>query len=212
MRKAYNTMMEHIKVNDEMRRRVLQNVQNVDLTDHNSGRSSRFSPGRMRRALSLAACLALLVLGTVALPGRLTAPDKADDHNVADEADIVEAASLQELGQKVGFSLNEVENLPFEAEEAVYTAYWSELAEITYTGENAAAIYRKSAGSEDNSGDYSEYNAAEDFTMEDCIVTLKGDTDHYTLAVWTRGDYSYSLNLSTGLSRTEWEQLIAGIE
>lgn len=39
-------------------------------------------------------------------------------------------------------------------------------------------------------------------------VTLKGNTDSFTLAVWTDGDYSYSLDISSGLSEDEWAEMI----
>ncbi len=42
-------------------------------------------------------------------------------------------------------------------------------------------------------------------------VTLKGENDVFTLAVWTDGNYSYSLDISKGLSvpaEYEWTEMI----
>ena len=39
-------------------------------------------------------------------------------------------------------------------------------------------------------------------------VTLKGENDVFTLAVWTDGNYSYSLDISKGLSEDEWSEMI----
>ena len=40
-------------------------------------------------------------------------------------------------------------------------------------------------------------------------VTLKGQDQRYTLALWTDGTYTYSLRLSTGLSADEWQALLS---
>lgn len=212
MNKAYDEIMEHIQVDDEMRRRVLQNIQNADLSGNRSGKVLRFTPKQVRRYLSLAACLAILIAGAIVLPGRFASPGQPGDDLVMTVPDIVEMDSIQELSQLVGFGLSEVEGLPFQVEETVYTAYWSEMAEITYSGEGETATYRKSAGSDDNSGDWNEYDLSLTFGIEGGSVTLKGDEEGYTLAVWTKGDYAYSLSLTSPLSQEDWEQLIAGIE
>ena len=39
-------------------------------------------------------------------------------------------------------------------------------------------------------------------------VTLKGENNVFTLAVWTDGNYSYSLDISKGLSEDEWSEMI----
>ena len=43
-------------------------------------------------------------------------------------------------------------------------------------------------------------------------VTLKGDAEQYTLAIWTDGSYSYSLSLSDGLSLSDWQTLMNAIQ
>lgn len=212
MNKAYSEIMEQVQVTDEMRQRVLKNVQAADLSGNRFGKLLRFSPKQVRRYLSLAACLAVLILGAITLPGRFTVPSQPAETEVMAIPDITEASSLQELSQRVGFDLAEVEGLPFQTEETVYTSYWAELAEITYSGEDETAVFRKSAGSDDNSGDFSEYAAVDTLTLEDCTVTLKGDGERYTLAIWNKKGYAYSLSLTSGLGRESWTALIEGIE
>lgn len=60
--------------------------------------------------------------------------------------DIVEAASLQELSGLVGFEVTESFSLPFRAEKTAYRAYWSEMAEVEYSGGGCTATYRQSQG------------------------------------------------------------------
>ena len=62
---------------------------------------------------------------------------------------------------------------------------------------------RKSIGTDDNSGDYNEYPQQEELMVNDISVTVKGSGDLIYLAVWTDGDYSYSLSCTSGLERSQ---------
>ena len=44
-----------------------------------------------------------------------------------------------------------------------------------------------------------------------CAVTLKGEADSYTLAIWQDGTYSYSLSLSAGQPASVWESIVEGV-
>ena len=50
------------------------------------------------------------------------------------------------------------------------------------------------------------------FTAAGCTVTLKGETGSYTLAIWTDGNYSYSLSLSSGQPESVWQTIIEGVQ
>ena len=78
MSKAYDEIMDRIVVNDDMRRRVLQNVEkepanNVELQEdfavwgEEEKRLRRMRRYRISKFLSAVACLALLITGVVAL-------------------------------------------------------------------------------------------------------------------------------------------------
>ena len=54
--------------------------------------------------------------------------------------------------------MEEAEHLPFAPQEVLYTAFDSGLAQVEYRGENGqTALLRKSQGTEDNSGDFDQY-------------------------------------------------------
>jgi len=59
-------------------------------------------------------------------------------------------------------------------------------------------------GDEDNSGDYNPYAETVELIVNGQTVTLKGDGGVYTLALWTDGEFSYSLRFSAGISKAEW--------
>ena len=80
-----------------------------------------------------------------------------------------------------------------------------------YANGGSMACFRQSLGEEDNSGDWNEYPAKESFTVNGCAVTLKGEADSYTLAIWQDGTYSYSLSLSAGQPASVWESIVEGV-
>ena len=57
-----------------------------------------------------------------------------------------------------------------------------------------------------------KYPAQKSLTVNDCAVTLKGEADSYTLAIWQDGTYSYSLSLSAGQPASVWESIVEGVE
>ena len=86
------------------------------------------------------------------------------------------------------------------------------LAEICSAGDGQIADLRTSAGTEDNSGDYTDYPAVTELTVGTVTAELRGEAaERYTLAVWTDGQYAYSLRLSDGQSTEVWQRLLAGV-
>lgn len=80
-----------------------------------------------------------------------------------------------------------------------------EIIEINYQHKEKTDEYitiRKGIGSEDISGDYNEYEETKDVAVGTYEVTLKSNSGKVMLAVWTSGDYSYSVYTS-GMSEDE---------
>lgn len=118
--------------------------------------------------------------------------------------------SIEELVEAVGFNIKELSNVPLTVVETDYCAPTSDLAQISYLDADGNELcYRKSPGTDDISGDYSEYPDIEETEIEGCVVTLKGDADTICLATWTDGDYAYSIGLyHAGTSRGEMLRLV----
>lgn len=214
--KRYDEIMYHIRVTDDMRSRILENIEAGDI----AAERRRKQTGRtVTKLLSMAACLAVIIIAVSALrspaqvsPNDDLQPNEGDDPGfVQGGADIVEPDSAAALSAAVGFEVNDID-LPFTPEQTEYISYWHELAEIDYTGEGKTACYRKAAGTEDCSGDYNVYTDVTEFEAGSITVTLKGDAGQYTLAIWTDGSYFYSLSLSDGLSLSDWQALMNSIQ
>ena len=214
--KRYDEIMDHIKVTGDMRSRILENIEAENI----AAERRRKQTGRtVTKLLSMAACLAVIIIAVSALrsPAQVSPNDDLQPNEgdapgfVQGGADIVEPDSAAALSAAVGFEVNDID-LPFTPEQKKYISYWHELAEIDYTGAGKTARYRKAAGTEDCSGDYNVYTDVTELEAGSITVTLKGDAGQYTLAIWTDGSYSYSLSLSDGLSLSDWQALMNSIQ
>lgn len=200
----YDELMDKIEVTDAMRARILTRV---------SGAKQR-KPAARRWALA-AACFAVLLLGALTVPKLLIGDpaQKQPEQGVMIANGMEEVANAQALADAVGFPVSEAAVLPFEPQTVHYTSYWGQMAQITYEADDQSAELRKSPGTEGNSGDWTEYPAAEQLTVGTLDVQLRGDAqDAYTLAVWTDGQYAYSLRLSQGQNAEVWQQIITGVQ
>ncbi len=220
----YNEAMDKIKVNEEMHDRVMAAVKS---------RRKRPAPLYMR-VMPFAACLVVALAAVIIVPKLMNSgidvstgtsdnsdPDvmvgaSVDDDEVNDEqnGDMTamfapeECASAEELSQSIGFEFTDPTLLPFEVENAEYYNLFNNIAEATYSGGDMTVCYRKSVGTEDNSGDFEEYPDVVTEEMNGRSVTLKGADGEYILAVWTDGEYSYSMLMSQGLGVEQWRGIL----
>ena len=199
----YDEVMEKLEVTPEMRARILQNVETQMAEPCKK-------PNRLRRFAALAACLAVLLMGAMALPKFISSPVPEESETMV-ASGMVEVPSKEELSEAVGFPVKSAQSLPFFPQSIYYTSYWGDMAQIDYANGGSTACFRQSLGEEDNSGDWNEYPAKESFTVNGCAVTLKGERDSYTLGIWSDGTYSYSLSLSAGQPASVWESIVEGV-
>ena len=73
-------------------------------------------------------------------------------------------------------------------------------------------LIRKAVGSENISGDYNTYTQEDTTTVGDMEVRMKGNDGLIYLAVWTSGDYTYSVSVHSGITHTSMADLIAEIQ
>ena len=200
----YDEVMEKLEVTPEMRARILQNVKTQMAEPCKK-------PNRLRRFAALAACLAVLLMGAMALPKFISSPVPEESETMVANG-MVEVTSKEELSEAVGFPVKSAQSLPFFPQSIYYTSYWGDMAQIDYANGGSTACFRQSLGEEDNSGDWNEYPAQESLTVNGCAVTLKGERDSYTLGIWSDGTYSYSLSLSAGQPASVWASIVEGVE
>lgn len=204
MRSAYDEIMEHVAVTEQVRQRILSRVETADL---GHARNAARVPVP-RRYWAAAACAALLLVGAAVLPRYLDGQEAQRPGHVETVSPFTEVSSLEELEDTVGFKVEELTELPFPVTEQVYTAFGSNMAEIRYCGETETAVLRKAVGIQDPSGDYTQYAEERVLDVKGTSVTLKGENGQYILALWQEGDYAWSVRLSEGKDQSVWEQLL----
>lgn len=192
----YEEIMDRVEVTPEMRQRVLSNLEQAR------------KPKRpaLRQLMSLAACLAILLCCWYAWKPRQQT--QVENPGAQGASQIENVASLEALSQKTGVPMKELTGLPFDVEATQYVSYWEELAEIQYFGQTDSLCYRKSHGTEDNSGDYNVYSQVKTLDVSGCAVTLKGGAEGYSLAAWTDGTYAYSISASKPLTEETFRGLL----
>lgn len=192
----YEEIMDRIEVTPEMRQRVLSSVEAA---------LAKKKRQPLRRLFALAACLAVALCCWFAWkPKQVQDPEQG--MLAVPQIDTMD--SLQTLIQKTGIPLKDLIGIPFAVEHREYTSYWEELAEIQYVGKTDTLCYRKSKGTEDNSGDCNVYPQEKTLNIAENTVTLKGEENLYTLAAWTDGSYAYSISVTTPISQETFTALI----
>ncbi len=204
---SYHEIMDKITVTPEMRQKLLS-----DMPEKISRRKKRQRMNKIIRYASFAACITLILTAVLTFSGIVThdssSPDKQENDLTQAVNGIEECASLDELAAKVNFTVTELKELPFTTEQISYLSFWNTLAEIDYDGSDNSITFRTSKEKEDNSGDYNVYETNETVTINGISVTLKGNNQTYSLAIWQNGEYSYSISLKKGISKEDLTTLL----
>lgn len=106
----------------------------------------------------------------------------------------VDCDTLAQAEQLAGFSLT----LPADIKAHGISVLPGDMIQVLC--EDGLSI-RKALGDEDISGDYNTYPQVETAAVQGHAVTLKGEGDQVTVAVWTADGYTYAIHSETGLSR-----------
>ncbi len=143
-----------------------------------------------------------------------TAADTTDEPIVLLSTPFEYYDTLEEAAQAIGFDMTAPESLGKFTERSVATID-GEILELAYydKDDNRGHNIRKAKGSGDISGDYSIYDFTGTVDVEGRTVTMSGNGDKVFMAVWTDGDFSYSVNTDeNGLSQAEMEEIIKNVK
>ena len=148
--------------------------------------------------------------GTITLDDNKIKIDTEGPGNVELPDPFVECGTLAEAGAISGFELRAPESVG-DHDRVFISAIDGELIDVLYeSGEDTVRV-RKGAGSEDISGDYGSYAETAVSEVDGMEVTMKGNAGKVNLAVWTSGEYTYSVSASAGMSPGEMADLIREI-
>ena len=143
-----------------------------------------------------------------------TAVDTTDEPIVLLSTPFEYYDTLEEAAQAIGFDMTAPESLGKFTERSVATID-GEILELAYydKDDNRGHNIRKAKGSGDISGDYSIYDFTGTVDVEGRTVTMSGNGDKVFMAVWTDGDFSYSVTTDeNGLSQAEMEEIVKNVK
>ena len=215
MSKSYNEIMDKISVTEEMRERILDNIQESNIIEYKKRRTANLVHKATFLVTAAVVAITVGMLFIFNLGNRANTEEQPLEQGEITQTynGIEECVSLTELKQKVGFKIEDIEKLlPFTPTQVDYLSYWAEMAEIQYTNAKQTVTFRKSVGKEDNSGDYNEYDFETETAVDESKILLKGNTDGVKLAIWNKDGFAYSLSFENTVSQEEILSIISNIK
>ncbi len=218
----YDEIMTHVQVTDEIRSRVLSNVDQYFERKQKRAVLQRYI---YRFGAAAAAAAVLLVIGlTLSRQGLIPQNGigsgsesdgtyESEGSSVAGGFSVKDCASAAELAKTVGFSVPTLTRLPFEVESTAYTAIGDDLAQVTCYSKDGTneLVLRKAPGTEDISGDYNTYAESDMLNISGTEVSVKGNDGLLYLACWNDGEYSYSVSVSAGCEKDVLTEMLEEI-
>lgn len=173
------------------------------------------------RYASIAACAMLVIgVGIFAITQHsgniIDTPAQSEE---ADSSDFVQSGNpyaeydtLEEAENTIGFEISVPDSYGGYTE-PYYAVIEGKILEVQYyNGDDRGMIIRKARGSEDISGDFNEFGNITETEVNGNTVTIKGNGDEFSLALWVSGDYSYSVSVSSGISENALKEIIEKIK
>ena len=207
----YDEIMDKIEITDEIRRKILDNIEEECTNANNSVQFPSRNKKKYASLVGVAAVAAVCIIAGKGIIGNTpTVPDNPEGDVMIQGP--VEAGSAQELSNNVGFDVEDVPVLFNSATDVHYTAI-GDIAQIVYTTADNEVTWRKAPGSDDISGDYNTYATIVEKEFDNINVTIKGNKDENNVdkffnATWTKDGYSYSLSFENGVDLTEIGEII----
>lgn len=140
--------------------------------------------------------------------------EAAGDESMRLPNPFIEVGSLEEAEELAGFSLKTAEKVGDYGRQSI-SVMEGEMIQVLYqndAGEEGLRV-RKGLGEGDLSGDYNSYTLDEEVEQDGVKIRLRGDGPRIFAASWTKGAYSYAIDLSDAeLDRENVLQLISEID
>lgn len=140
--------------------------------------------------------------------------EAAGDESMRLPNPFIEVGSLEEAEELAGFSLKTAEKVGNYERQSIFVME-GEMIQVLYqndAGEEGLRV-RKGLGEGDLSGDYNSYTLDEEVEQDGVKIRLRGDGPRIFAASWTKGAYSYAIDLSDAeLDRENVFQLISEID
>ena len=204
----YNEIMERVNVTDEMKSRILGNIEEYFSKKKNAKKKSFY----LAFGGVVAAALLMIIVrpwdNNVAGPINPGANSAREGSTVLGVNPMQNYASAEELSKAVGFNVPVIKSLPFKPSETEYMMLGEGFAQITYLSDDNRLTYRKSTDKGDNSGDYNSYDYVDEIEVKGIKVTVKGSKTALNIAYWNDGEYEHSICFDNAVDKEAFVKVI----
>ena len=124
----------------------------------------------------------------------------------------VDAENQEDAQQQAGFTIQLPSSLPSEYGAPSFRVIPEDILEADYAGTgDGQIVIRKAAGTEDPSGDYSQYSHSQQVKTGGVTIKMKGNDGAVCLAVWQDGEYAYSIDIyeASGITVEEMTRMVS---
>lgn len=149
----------------------------------------------MKKLMALMLCA--MCLFSLAACGSKAPAEEAGSAEVGMANPFVDYDSLEDACAAAGFDMTAPETIA-ELPIASIQVMNNSLIQITYSDSDSdRVVLRKAAGVDDISGDYNEYPTVNTVDHDGVNVTMRGENDTFSGAIWTADGASWSLSFDT---------------
>lgn len=199
----YKRALNKIIVTKEMEERIMEGIKVKTNKEVRNNRKRWLIPS------AVAASLAVIVCLTLFLP-RLKQGDGEKQMQIPNP--IVETSDIKQLKESMPFTIKTPTVMPTGYEVTTTSSISGTLAQIVYSNGTNDITYRMAEGTDDISGDYTNYDKVKEITVNDLNVTFKGDESGFKLASWNDGTYAYAISSSAGMEKDMMISIIESIQ
>ena len=150
----------------------------------------------------------VLVRQTTAEDSPLVISPNSEQEGMANP--FIDCTTLEEAESIAGFSMNAPKKIKGYGKQDI-SAIKNSLIQIIYGSGRKALYIRKSPGDSDISGDYNRYEEQKSVKIKGLQITLRGAKGRVNTAVWTNGDYSYSVFTQSAISSKRMKKIIKDV-
>lgn len=143
-----------------------------------------------------------------------TGTEVSEGENTQIPNPFVECETMADAEKLAGFEMVVPEQIEGYEQEWLQ-AIDGELIQVCYVNpenEQDEVLIRKGVGSDDISGNYENFAETTTAAAGDLEVTLKGNDGKVTVAVWTTGSYTFSIQVDAGTSQDEMLSLVEAVQ
>lgn len=155
----------------------------------------------MRKFFSLLLVF-IMTLSLVACSGNKNEVNMVQMGNPWQECETIESAETL-----AGFPFDSIKSAEINSISTMLSEDIKIIQAVFFDGENKVTI-RKTNGLGDYSGDYNTYETEEVVLRDDVSITYKGNDNKFSLVIWEKGAYSYSINCQEPVEKSTLESYV----